>query len=63
MIHRFGAAIVGLILILTAARIRVDARDAAAMQHAGCPREREIVGKVIPENCESQREPGVNGTR
>ena len=28
MIHRFGAAIVGLILILTAARIRVDARDA-----------------------------------
>ena len=27
MIHRFGAAIVGLILILTAARIRVDARD------------------------------------
>ena len=28
MIRRFGAAIVGLILILTAARIRVDARDA-----------------------------------
>ena len=28
MIHRFGAAIGGLILILTAARIRVDARDA-----------------------------------
>ena len=28
MIHRFGAAIVGLILILPAARIRVDARDA-----------------------------------
>ena len=28
MIHRFGAAIVGLILILTAARLRVDARDA-----------------------------------
>ena len=28
MIHRFGAALVGLILILTAARIRVDARDA-----------------------------------
>ena len=28
MIHRFGAARVGLILILTAARIRVDARDA-----------------------------------
>ena len=28
MIHRFGAAIVGVILILTAARIRVDARDA-----------------------------------
>lgn len=28
MVHRFGAAIVGLVLILTAAKIRVDARDA-----------------------------------
>ena len=27
MVHRFGAAIVGLVLILTAAKIRVDARD------------------------------------
>ena len=27
MVHRFGAAIVGLVLILTSARIRVDARD------------------------------------
>ena len=27
MVHRFGAAIVGLVLILTAARIRADARD------------------------------------
>ena len=27
MVHRFGAAIVGLVLILTSAKIRVDARD------------------------------------
>ena len=27
MVHRFGATIVGLVLILTSAKIRVDARD------------------------------------
>ena len=41
MVHRFGAAIVGLVLILTAAKIRVDARDSG--EGEGFSRAAEVV--------------------
>ena len=41
MVHRFGAAIVGLVLILTSAKIRVDARDSG--EGEGFSRATEIV--------------------
>ena len=41
MVHRFGAAIVGLVLILTSAKIRVDARDSG--EGEGFSRAAEVV--------------------